>query len=65
MKQGKNSLKLVWGITMVIVYLAMAIMLVATPLFEKSSIPKTIRIAIAILFFVYGLFRAYRIWKQE
>lgn len=65
MKQGKNSLKYVWGITMVVVYLAMAIMLVATPLFEKSAIPKAIRIVIAILFFVYGLFRAYRIWKQE
>ena len=65
MKQGKNSLKLIWGIAMIVAYLGIAFLLVATPMFEKSTIPKTIRIAIAIVFFLYGLFRAYRIWKQE
>lgn len=67
MKDQKNkfSFKSVWGITMVVVYLGIAYLLVFSPLFEeRSTIPKGIRIAIAVLFSVYGLYRGYRLWKK-
>jgi len=67
MTDGKNkfSFKMIWGITMVLIYLGIAYLLVFSPLFEeRSTIPKTIRIAIAVLFSVYGIYRGYRLWKQ-
>jgi hypothetical protein len=68
MKEQKNkfSFKLVWGIVMVVAYLGIAYVLVFSPLFkERSTIPEGIRIAIAIVFSAYGIYRGYRLWKQS
>lgn len=59
--QGLNW-KLIFGIFMVLIYLGMAAILVFSNVF---AIPETYRIIIGILFFIYGLFRGYRIWKQD
>ncbi len=65
-KKSKFSFKLVWGIVMVCFYLGIAYLLVFSPLFkEHSTIPKSVCIAIAILFSVYGLYRGYRLWKNS
>lgn len=56
---------MIWGITMVVVYLGIAYLLVFSQLFERSTIPRGVRIAIAVLFSVYGIYRGYRLWKQS
>lgn len=59
----KKSFKLIWGITMIFIYLSVAYLLVFTPLFRKN-IPEAIRIAFGIIFAVYGILRGYRLWKE-
>lgn len=61
-QKNKSPYKLIYGIFMVFFYLAISIMLVFTPIFENVNI--IVRIIMGILFFVYGLFRGYRMWKQ-
>lgn len=62
---NKFSFKLIWGIVMVCAYLGIAYLLVFSPLFDNSTMPKSIRIAIAVLFSVYGIYRGYRLWKKS
>lgn len=57
-----SNFKLIWGAMMVLIYVSVAYLLVATPLF-KESIPAGIRISFGIIFTVYGLLRGYRLWK--
>ncbi len=62
MTEGKKIIgKLIFGIVMVLIYLGMAFMLAFTDLFNFSI---TYRVIFALLFFLYGLFRAYRLWKS-
>jgi hypothetical protein len=46
---------------MVIIYLGMAVLILFSDLF---GISQTFKIIIGILFFVYGIFRGYRIIKE-
>lgn len=62
-KQNKPSLKLLATVVIVFLYLAIGVLLVFSPIFDNSIVPMAIRIAMGVLFFVYGLFRAYRLWK--
>ena len=55
------SLKLLWGLFMVIIYLGMASLLLFSDVFVMQ---KTLKIIIGILLFLYGLFRGYRVWKN-
>lgn len=48
---------------MVIIYLVISYLLVLTPIF-KESISQPIRITMAVLFSVYGIFRGYRLTKM-
>ena len=57
----KINWRLVLGAIMVFIYLGMAAMLVFTDLFDFEL---GFKIIFAILFFVYGLFRGYRLWKS-
>ncbi len=62
MKEGnKSPVKTAYTIFMVIFYLCISVLLVFTPIFENVNI--IIRIIMGILFFLYGLFRGYRVWK--
>ena len=56
-----SNWKLIFGIVMVFIYLAMAGLLMFSDFFH---IPNPYRIIIGALFGIYGLFRGYRIWKQ-
>jgi len=46
---------------MVLFYLGMAVLLLVSDLF---NIKESFKIIISILFFVYGIFRGYRMWKN-
>lgn len=62
MKDQGKTWKLIFGIFMVLIYLGMAILLVFSEFFP---IAEPYRIIIGVLFFLYGLFRGYRVWKQD
>lgn len=55
------SLKWIWSVLMVLIYLSVAISLVFTPFFDH--VPLIGRVGMGALFFFYGIFRAYRVWK--
>jgi flagellar biosynthesis protein FliR len=64
-KKGTGiSFKTIWAVLMVAIYLMVAYMLVFSPFFHKSTISKEIRIGIAIIFALYGLYRGYRLVKK-
>ncbi|MDU1889122.1 MAG: hypothetical protein E6767_00410 [Dysgonomonas sp.] len=60
-KKNKPSIKSIYGIFMVFFYLCISILLIFTPIFENVNI--ILRIVMGVLFFGYGLFRGYRMWK--
>jgi hypothetical protein len=63
MKEGKKmSPKTIFGIFMILFYLCVSILMVFTPIFENINI--IFRIIMGVLLFVYGVFRAYRAWKE-
>lgn len=59
--QGTNKFRLVFGIMMVIIYLCMALLIIFSELFDINEV---LRYIIGILFFVYGIFRGIRLWKN-
>lgn len=63
MKDNKKpTFKAIFGIFMIFFYLCVAILLIFTPIFNDVNL--YVRIGMGVLFFVYGLFRAYRMWKE-
>jgi len=58
--KGSFNFRLIWGIFMVIIYLALGIALVFTDIFAMA---KTLRIIIGALFFLYGVIRGLNVWK--
>ena len=60
MKKGK--MWLVWGVFMTLFYLGIACLLFFSDVFEMKQI---FRIALAILFSAYGVFRGYRVWRSN
>lgn len=64
MKEGnKPSAKAIYGIVMVLFYVCMSILVIFTSVFKEFMPNDVIRIIIGVLFFAYGFFRAYRVWK--
>lgn len=63
MKENNQlSPKAITGVVMILIYLAVAYLLVFTKIFDHVALSG--RAGIAAIFFVYGLFRAYRVWKN-
>ena len=62
MGSGGFNFRLIWGIFMLIIYFGMAYLLTLTNLFNFKI---ELRIIFGICFFIYGLSRAYRIWKYD
>lgn len=62
-EKNKPSIKMIYGIFMVFFYLCISILLVFTPIFENVQL--IFRIIMGVLFFCYGLFRGYRLWKPN
>ena len=60
--EKNHVIHVIMGMIMVAIYLAMAILLVFTPLFV-GKMPEWVRYVMGVVFFVYGIFRAHRIYK--
>ena len=61
----KNHIILVvMGMIMVAIYFAMAFLLVFTTLFV-GKMPEWVRFVMGAVFFVYGIFRGYRVYKAR
>lgn len=54
----KTDSRVFWGIFMTIAYIGIAYMLVFTTLFE--NIDHSVRVFLAVILFLYGIFRGYR-----
>lgn len=61
--KDKLDFKLIWGILMIVIYFGMSFLLVFTTLFVSMSL--TIRLIFGAIFLIYGIFRAYHIWKNS
>ncbi|WP_080905710.1 hypothetical protein [Parabacteroides sp. Marseille-P3160] len=61
-QQEKSKWGLIWGVLMVVIYGGMAYLLIFTAFFE-AILPLALRIIFGIVFLLYGIYRAYRIWK--
>ncbi|MBB4037799.1 hypothetical protein GGR21_003720 [Dysgonomonas hofstadii] len=68
MGEGKknNGLtpKMIYSVFMAIFYLFLAILLIFTSVFDNFIQVSVIRIILGVLFGVYALFRAYRVWRE-
>jgi len=60
-ENNQPSFKWLWSVLMIFIYFSVAFLLVFTPIFDH--VPLAGRIGIGVLFFIYGIFRAYRVWK--
>ncbi len=61
-ERSKASLfRIVAGAIMVAIYLAMAFLLVFTTYFSHT-VPAWVRYSMGLVFFVYGIFRGYRLY---
>ena len=59
-----SAFSYVLAISMAVFYMAFAVFLVFSPIFEATfSLP--VRIVVGIVFFLYALFRGYRIFKNK
>ncbi len=61
-KPRLSPLRLVLGIIMVAIYLAMAYALLFTSLFVYT-VPSWVRYLMGGVFFLYGIYRGYRVYK--
>ena len=61
-KPRLSPLRLTMGILMVAIYLAMAYALLFTPLFTHT-VPSWVRYVMGVVFFLYGIYRGYRVYK--
>lgn len=59
----KNPISYAFALLMVIFYMALAVMLIFSPIFDMTF-SLTLRILTGIVFFLYALLRAYRILKK-
>lgn len=61
-KPRLSPLRLTMGIIMVAIYLAMAYALLFTSLFSHT-VPLWVRYVMGVVFFLYGIYRGYRVYK--
>lgn len=73
MKKNMLSFKLLWSALMVVAYLGISYLVMFTPLLIRYNSTnnnpaddqnKLVRIILAIVLFVYGILRGYRLWKS-
>ncbi|MBP1616790.1 MAG: hypothetical protein H6Q14_617 [Bacteroidetes bacterium] len=59
--KNSNTIRMIFGILMVLIYLAMSyVFAIINPL----ALSRPFAIIIGVLLFIYGIFRAFRLWKQ-
>jgi len=60
----KNNSKYIFSLFMLLIYFGMSYLLIFSELFSQQY-SSFVRIIIGLLFFVYGIFRAYRIIRTK
>lgn len=55
---------IIMGCIMVLIYMGMAFLLLFTSLFF-GKMPEWVRYLMGVVFFVYGVFRGYRVYKSN
>ena len=53
--------RFILGLIMVVIYLGMAVLILFSNYFP---IPQTFKVIMGLLFLIYGIFRAYRLYKD-
>jgi hypothetical protein len=61
----KFNWRFVFGALMVIIYFAISYMVLFTEAFKRGTLNDTVRIIFGVVLAVYGLWRAYRLWKDS
>jgi uncharacterized membrane protein len=57
--------RFIFGIFIVIAYVAISYMIIFTGAFKGGMFSDTVRIMFGIVVGVYGIFRGYRLWKDQ
>lgn len=57
----KLNFKQIWGIFMVLVFLAMGVLTLFTDYFSNMGV---LRYVFGIIFFVFSFYRGYQIWQE-
>ena len=64
-KLGVQKLSLfIFECVMAVVYVAASVLLLFTSVFDRTSVPKGLRIGMGIVFGIYGIFRVYRAYRK-
>jgi len=58
----KLNFKLIWGMFMALIFLAMGILTLFTNYFSTMS--TTLRILFGVVFLIFSIYRGYLIWKE-
>ena len=64
MRQRISTFRAIMGIVMTAIYLGMSCLLLFTNLFV-GKVPEWVRYMMGVVFFLYGIYRGYRVYKNK
>jgi membrane protein YdbS with pleckstrin-like domain len=64
MAQRINTISAIMGLIMTAIYMGMSFLLLFTNLFV-GKVPEWVRYMMGVVFFLYGIYRGYRVYKSK
>lgn len=64
MTQRINTISAIMGVIMTAIYMGMSFLLLFTNLFV-GKVPEWVRYMMGVVFFLYGIYRGYRVYKSK
>ncbi len=64
MTQRISTISAIMGIVMTAIYMGMSFLLLFTNLFV-GKVPEWVRYMMGVVFFLYGIYRGYRVYKNK
>lgn len=64
MTQRISTISVIMGIVMTAIYMGMSFLLLFTNLFV-GKVPEWVRYMMGVVFFLYGIYRGYRVYKSK
>lgn len=64
MTQRVNTISAIMGLIMTAIYMGMSFLLLFTNLFV-GKVPEWVRYMMGVVFFLYGIYRGYRVYKSK
>jgi membrane protein YdbS with pleckstrin-like domain len=64
MTQRISTISAIMGIVMTAIYMGMSFLLLFTNLFV-GKVPEWVRYMMGVVFFLYGIYRGYRVYKSK